>query len=126
MVEILKDEGRWVAHIFKQEESIEFGEIFAANVKPMSYKCLLRISVKRGYQILQMDIVTAFLYKFLDEVIYIEQSHRFKLPPEFVCYLRKVLYTLKQTPQVWYQTIADFFKRLDLKQLELDHVFFLF
>ncbi len=83
-------------------------ETLEAAVKPMSYKCLFGVSVKHGHKIRQMDVVTAFLYRFLDEVIYVEQPHRFELRPELVCRLRKALYRLKQAPQVWYQTIADF------------------
>ena len=76
-------------------------ETFAAVVKPMSYKCLFGISVKRGYKIRQMDVVTAFLYGFLDETIYVEQPHFFELNSDVVCRLRKALYGLKQAPQVW-------------------------
>ena len=119
--DILKYKARWVAHGFKQEEGIDFVETFAAVVKPMSYKCLFGVSVKRGYKIRQMDVVTAFLYGFLDEIIYVEQPHLFELNPELVCRLRKALYGLKQAPQVWYQTLVDFLKKLGLERLELDH-----
>ncbi len=94
--QILKYKARWVAHGFKQEEGVDFVETFAAVVKPMSYKCLFGVSVKCGYKIRQMDVVTAFLYGFLDEIIYIEQPHLFELNPELVCRLRKALYGLKQ------------------------------
>ena len=70
-------------------------ETFAAIVKPISYKCLLRVSINRGYKIQQIDVVTAFLYRFLDEVIYVEQPHLFELNLELVCQLRKALYGLK-------------------------------
>ena len=121
---VLKYKARWVAHGFKQEEGIDFVETFAAVVKPMSYKCLFGVSVKRGYKIRQMDIVTAFLYGFLDEIIYVEQPHLFDFDPELVCRLRKALYGLKQAPQVWYQTLADYLKKLGLERLELDHSVF--
>ena len=91
-------------------------ETFPAFVKAMSYKCLFRVSVKRGYKIRQIDLVIAFLYGFLDEVIYVEQPALFKLHPELVCCLRKALYRLKQAPQVWYRTIADFLKKLSLER----------
>ncbi len=99
-------------------------ETVAAVVKLISYKCLVGVSVKRGYKIGQMDVVTTFLYRFLDEVIYIEQSDLLKLDLKLVCHLRKAIYKLKQAPQVWYQTIADFLKKLGLERLELDHYVF--
>ncbi len=69
---ILSYKARCVAHGFKQEEGIDFVKTFAAVVKPISYKCLFGVSFKRGYKIRQIDVVTAFLYGFLDEVIFVE------------------------------------------------------
>ncbi len=89
--QISKYKARWVAHGFKQEEGIDFGEISAAVVKSMSYTCLFGVGVKRGYKIRQRDMVTALMYGFLDEVIYVEQPHLFKLHLKLVCRLRKVL-----------------------------------
>ena len=68
-----------------------------------------------------MDVVTAFLYGFLDKIIYVEQPHLFELNPKLVCQLRNALYGLKQAPQVWYKTLADFLKKLGLERLELDY-----
>ena len=94
--QILKYKARWVAHGFKQEESIDFVGTFAAVVKSVSYTCLFGVGVKRGYKIRHLDMVTVFLYRFLDEGIYVEQPHLFKLHPELVCCLCKALYWLKQ------------------------------
>ena len=41
-----------------------------------------------------MDVVTAFLYGFFDEVIYVEQPHLFEIDVEKVCKLLKALYGL--------------------------------
>lgn len=68
-----------------------------------------------------MDIVTAFLHRCLDEIIYIEQSYPFELNPELVCRLCKALYELKQAPQVWYKTLANFLTKLGLEGLKLDN-----
>ena len=66
-------------------------------------------------------MVTAFLYRFVDEIIFVEQPHLFELISELVCCLRKALYRLKQAPQVWDKTFADFLIKLSLERLELDH-----
>ena len=47
-----------------------------------------------------MDVVTAFLYGFLDEVIYVNQPDSFIRDPTLVCELRKALHGLRQSPRV--------------------------
>ena len=54
------------------------------------------MGVERGYQIWQIDVITAFLYGFLDKLIYIEQPHLFNTEIDKVCKLIKALYGLKQ------------------------------
>ncbi len=65
--------------------------------------------------------MTAFLYRFQDEIIYIEQPHHFELNPKLVCCLRNALYRLKQAPRVRYKTLADFLIKVSLEHLELDY-----
>lgn len=65
-------------------------------MKLMLYKCLFKVNVKYGYKIWKMDIMTAFLYRFLDKIIYIKQFYLFELNFELVCQLHKALYGLKQ------------------------------
>ena len=70
-----------------------------------------------------MDVVTAFLYGYLDEEIYIIQPTLFEVAggEQKVCLLRKALYGLKQSPRVWYQTLLDFLQKIGFKHTESDH-----
>ncbi len=122
---ILKYKVRLFAHRYKQEEGLDYVETFAAVVKHMSYKCLFAVGVKRGYWICYMDMVTAFLYGFLDEVIYIKQPHPFTTKLDKVCKLKKASYGLKHAPNVWYKTVVEFLKKLRFVRLELDHGIFI-
>ena len=106
--QILKYKAWWISNRFKQEERVDFVEILAAVVKSISYKCPLGVSVKCSYKVQRMDVLSAFLYGFLDEIIYIEQSHFLELNSELVCHIHKALYGLKQAPKVWYKTLVDF------------------
>ncbi len=96
-------------------------ETFAKVIRPMTYKCVFEVSIKYWYRICQMNLVTTFLYRFLDKVIYVEQPHLFELNPPLVCRLRQALYGLKQALLVWYQTIANFIIKWSFEQLKLDH-----
>ena len=70
-------------------------------------------------------MVTAFLYRFLDKIIYVEQPDLFELDLDLICHLRKALYGLKQASQVWYQILANFLKKLGLECFELDYGIFI-
>ena len=111
---VLKYKVRWVVHGYKQKEGLDYLDTFATVVKPVSYKTLMGISVKRGLTIHHMDVVTASLYGFLDEAIYVIQPTLFEKGEDKVCLLRKALYGLKQSPRVWYQTFRIFYKRWGL------------
>ncbi len=92
----------------------------------MSYKCLFAIGVKCGYRVRHMDVVTAFLYGFLDGVIYVEQPHLFATELDKICKLIKALYRLKQASHVWYKTLVKCLNKLGFIRLELDHGIFVF
>ncbi len=83
------------------------------------------MGVKRGYWIRHMDVVTVFLYRFLDEVIYIEQPHLFTTKPDEVCKLINALYGLKEALHILYKTLVEFLKKLGFVRLELDHGIFI-
>ncbi len=89
----------------------------------MSWKSIIGVSAKRDYQ-RQMDVITAFFYRFLDEEIYIMQPTMFEDGTTRVCFLKKALYGLKQAPRVCYQSLLDFFRKLDFQKTEADHGLF--
>ena len=75
---VLKYKARWVANGYKQKEGLDYFNTVAAIVKLMRYKCLMAVGVRKKFRIQQMNVVTAFLYGLLDEVIYVEQPHSFR------------------------------------------------
>ena len=105
---VLKYKARWVVHDYKQKEGLDYLDTFATVVKPVSYKALTGISVKKGLSIHHMDVVTAFLYGFLDEAIYVIQPTLFEKGENKVCLLRKALYGLKQIPSCMVPDPAGF------------------
>ena len=97
---IVRYKARWVVHGYKQQEGIDFTATWAGVVKPASFRTLFAISAERNLHIEQMDVVTAFLYGFLDEDIYVTQPKDFAVDSTYVCHLLRALYDLKQAPRV--------------------------
>jgi hypothetical protein len=92
----------------------------------MSYKLLFTLVAAYNLKIEQIDVKTAFLYSKIDADIYIEQPERFysKKRPDQVCKLKKALYSLKQAPYVWYNTLTDYLKTLGFTSLTADNCIF--
>lgn len=107
--EIRKYKAHWVVHGHKQKYSVDYNETWAEVVKPAFFRSLFSIRAFRNWHIKQMDVVTAFLYGSLDEIVYVEQPHGF-VQGFLVCRLKRALYGLKQAPRVWYSVIRDFLK----------------
>ena len=53
-----------------------------------------------NYEIEQINVKTAFLYKNIKENIYIKQLTDFSIDDTLICKFKKILYVLKQSSQV--------------------------
>ena len=67
-----------------------------------------------------MNVVIAFLYKILKEVIYVSQSDDFIEDSTLIYELRKTFYNFKQSSHVWYNVIQKFLKSLNFISTEAD------
>ena len=58
----------------------------------------------------KMDVQSAFLNGYINELVYVEQPPSFEdeKKPNHVYKLRKALYGLKQAPRAWYERLRDF------------------
>ena len=93
----------------------------------MAFKDLFAIVVFYDLEIDQMDVKTAFLYGFIDQLIYVEvpKGTKSESNRNMVCKLFKSLYGLKQSPRLWYEALSTFLlEKLDLKQINADHSIF--
>ena len=95
-------------------------------VKPISYKLLFAITAVNDLKIEQMDVKTAFLYSDINTEIYVEQPEGIKAIREShkVYKLNKALYSLKQSPHVWYFTLTAYLKTLSFKPLTANNCIF--
>lgn len=76
----------------------------------MSYKSIFAIAAAKDWEIEQMDVRTAFLYRDIEEEIYVQQPTGFinAIFPNYSCLLKKALYGTRQGPRIWYRTLAEF------------------
>jgi len=75
-------------------------------IKLQMYKTLFALTAHYDLKVNQMNVTTAFLYDFIDQVVYIELPHSYGLFDK-VALLNKALYDLKQAPHLWYKTLHD-------------------
>ena len=82
---------------YSQKEGVDYQEIFSPVVKHVSIRAILSTVAHFDMELQQMDVKTAFLHGFLDEVIYMEQPEGYVDPkhPDKVCLLKRSLYGLK-------------------------------
>ena len=57
-----------------------------------------------------MDVKSAFLNGYINELVYVEQPPGFEneKKPNYIYKLRKALYGLKQAPRAWYERLRNF------------------
>nr|GEU97938.1 hypothetical protein [Tanacetum cinerariifolium] len=106
---VLKNKARLVAQGFRQEEQIDFEELFALVARIEAIRIVVANAAHKNMTIYQMDVKTAFLNGELKEEVYISQPEGFvdQDNPSHVYKLKKVLYGLKQAPSAWYDLLSS-------------------
>lgn len=117
--DILRYKAHWVVRGFEQRSGNNFNETFAAVVKPTTYKGLFAIAARNGWEIEQMDIVTAFLYGHLDNEVYVGLLTGYEQPGK-IYKLNNALYGLKQAFRVWFKTPTDLLASLGYSAIPED------
>lgn len=65
---------------------MDYNKTSAGVVKPSSFWSLFGIAAEGSLYIEQMDVVTAFLYGFLDEDIFLNQPEGYVIDAALVCH----------------------------------------
>ena len=113
---------RLVVKGYAQKYGIDYEETFSPVLRFSSIRSPLAFAVQNDMLIHQMDIVTTFLNGKVDEEIYMEQPDGYVIAGKenLVCWLRKFLYGLKQSPHCWYSAFREYMESIEFKQTNAD------
>ncbi|GJU08813.1 putative ribonuclease H-like domain-containing protein [Tanacetum coccineum] len=75
----------------------------------------------------EMDVKSAFLYRKIEEEVYVCQPLGFKDPdfPDRVYKVEKALYDLHQAPRAWYETLSTYLLDNGFQRGKIDKTFFI-
>ncbi|GJT32438.1 putative ribonuclease H-like domain-containing protein [Tanacetum coccineum] len=107
---VVRSKARLVAQGHRQEEGIDYDEVFAPVARIESIRIFLAFASYMGFTVYQMDVKSAFLYGTIDEEVYVSQPPSFIDPmyPKKVYKVVKALYGLHQAPRAWYAALSTF------------------
>ncbi|KAG2758478.1 hypothetical protein Pcac1_g29383 [Phytophthora cactorum] len=94
---IEKYKARLVAKGFKQKYGIDYTDTFSPVVKYVTLRMIIAIAKYFGWPLVQLDVVTAFLYGIMKELVFCAVPEGVDLDGDFDCLeLVKAIYGLKQ------------------------------
>ncbi|GJT68809.1 putative ribonuclease H-like domain-containing protein [Tanacetum coccineum] len=95
---VIRNKARLVAQGHRQEEGIDYEEVFAPVARIEAIRLFLAYASFMGFLVYQMDVKSAFLYGTIEEEVYVTQPPGFKDPdnPEKSVKVVKALYGLHQ------------------------------
>ncbi|GJZ89098.1 putative ribonuclease H-like domain-containing protein [Tanacetum coccineum] len=107
---VVRNKARLVAHGYRQEEGVNYDEVFAPVARIKAIRLFLAYASFMDFIVYQMDVKSAFLYGTIKEEVYVSQPPGF-VDPEFpyrVYKVKKALYVLHQAPKAWYETLSTY------------------
>ncbi|GKE54030.1 putative ribonuclease H-like domain-containing protein, partial [Tanacetum coccineum] len=124
---LVRNKARLVAQGYRQEEGIDYDEVFALVARIEAIGIFLAFASYMGFKVYQMDVKSAFLYGTIDEEVYVSQPPSFVDPkfPRKVYKVEKALYGLHQTPRAWYATLSTFLLKSRYKRGTIDKTLFI-
>nr|GEW08631.1 putative ribonuclease H-like domain-containing protein [Tanacetum cinerariifolium] len=124
---VVRNMARLVAQGHRQEEGIDYDEVFTPVARIEAIRLVLAFASYMGFLVYQMDVKSAFLYGRIEEEVYVTQPKGFVDPqhPTKVYKVVKALYGLHQAPRAWYATLSTFLLKHGYKRGSIDKTFFL-
>ncbi|GJS24043.1 putative ribonuclease H-like domain-containing protein [Tanacetum coccineum] len=124
---VVRNKARLVAQGHRQEESIDYDEVFAHVARIEAVRLFLAFASFMGFIVYQMDFKSAFLYRTIDEEVYVSQPLGFVdlNHPKKVYKVVKALYGLHQALKAWYATLSTFLEKHGYRRGTIDKTLFI-
>ncbi|GJY41476.1 putative ribonuclease H-like domain-containing protein [Tanacetum coccineum] len=124
---VVRNKARLVAQGHRQEEGIDYDEVFAPVARIEAIRLFLAFASYMGFMVYQMDVKSAFLYGEIDEEVYVTQPKGFEDPhfPKHVYKVVKALYGLHQAPRAWYARLSTFLLKHNYRRGTIDKTLFI-
>nr|GEZ33899.1 putative ribonuclease H-like domain-containing protein [Tanacetum cinerariifolium] len=124
---VIRNKARLVAQGHKQEEGIDYEDVFALVARIEAIRLFLAYASFMGFLVYQMDVKSAFLYGTIEEEVYVCQPPGFVDPenPHKVYKVVKALYGLHQAPRAWYETLATYLFENRFQRGTIDQTLFI-
>ncbi|GKB01442.1 putative ribonuclease H-like domain-containing protein [Tanacetum coccineum] len=124
---VVRNKARLVAQGHRQEEGIDYDEVFAPVARLEAIRLFLAFASYNGFIVYQMDVKSAFLYGTIEEEVYVSQPPGFVDPdhPKKVYKVVKALYGLHQAPRAWYATLSTFLEKHGYRRGTIDKTLFI-
>ncbi|GJT02273.1 putative ribonuclease H-like domain-containing protein [Tanacetum coccineum] len=124
---VVRNKARLVAQGYRQEEGVDYDEVFAPFARIEAIRLFLAFASFMGFTMYQMDVKSAFLYGTIEEEVYVNQPLGF-VDPEFpnrVYKVEKALYGLHQALRAWYETLTTYLLENGFGRGIIDKTFFI-
>ena len=101
----------------------EYGETFASVEKMGSLRLMIVLAARCDWNIIQLDVKSAYPNGNLDEETYMRQPTGTAAPVQehLAWRLKKTLYSLKQAGHKWYKVLRGAMSRLGMSRREADY-----
>ncbi|CAI7849123.1 unnamed protein product, partial [Closterium sp. NIES-53] len=98
---------RYVARGFSQRPGVDYFQTFSPTPKMTTLRVLLHVAAQCDYELHSLDFSTAFLQGSLHKEIWLRRPPGFtgSFPPGTQWSLRRPVYSLRQAPREWHDTL---------------------
>ncbi|GJZ55906.1 putative ribonuclease H-like domain-containing protein [Tanacetum coccineum] len=124
---MIRNKARLVAQGHTQEEGIDYDEVFAPVARIEAIRLFLAYTSFKDFVVYQMDVKNVFLYRKIEEEVFVCQPPGFKDPNflDKVYKVEKALYGLHQAPRAWYETLSTYLLDNGFQRGKLDKILFI-